>query len=194
MGRSNKRRVGHLVREARYALGMGQAEFGPALGASHRTVVRWEHHRSFPSSAQLRELAGLLLPVDRERAAEAAHWAGGTLETLGLVVPAPAVTPAAPPPAPRVPTAVLVDAVLCRAADESDLLPSALRPILLTTLAQARALGLTLEQLDEGLRVRVAEKVRAKAAPPRRVRVSHPDMHDEEDGSPATSAPRRARV
>jgi transcriptional regulator with XRE-family HTH domain len=194
MGRSNKRRVGHLLREARYALGVSQAEFGPALGASPRTVVQWEHHRSLPSGAQLRELAGLLLPVDRDRAAEAAHFAGGTLESLGLVVRAPGPAPAAPAPAPRVPAAVLVDAVLCHAADASDLLPSALRPILLATLAQARALDLTLEQLEEGLRVRVPDKAGAKAAPPRRVRVTSADTHEEEDASPGTSARRHARV
>ncbi len=194
MGRSSKRRVGHLLREARYALGVSQAEFGPALGASPRTVVRWEQHRSFPSGAQLRELAGLLLPVDRDRAAEAAHWAGGTLESLGLVVPAAAPVLAAPAPPPPVPAAVLVDAVLCHAADESDLLPSALRPILVATLAQARALGLTLDQLEEGLRVRVADKGRAKAALPRRVRVTNTGTHDEEDASPGASTRRRARV
>jgi hypothetical protein len=87
-----------------------------------------------------------------------------------------------------------VDAVLCHVADASDLLPSALRPILLAALTRARALGLTSEQLDEGLRVRVADKVRAKAAPVRRLRVAQPDAPDEEDASRGTSARRRARA
>ncbi len=105
MGRSQNRRVGHFLREARYALGMSQAVFGPTFGSSHRTAVRWEMHRSAPIASTLRDIAARLLPVDRGLAEEAARWAGGTLESLGLVAAPAPPAPAAPaqPVAPAVP-------------------------------------------------------------------------------------------
>jgi hypothetical protein len=63
---------------------MSQAEFGPALGWSHRSAVRWDSGRSTPTEQSLVTLAKLLAPVDFDLAAEAATFAGETLESLGL--------------------------------------------------------------------------------------------------------------
>jgi hypothetical protein len=155
---------------------MSQAEFGPALGWSHRTAVRWERGRSEPTQASLVELASLLAPVDRDLAAEAAVAAGETLESLGL-----AAKPVEEKRDSRVTANDLADAVVCAVADETDLLPRALRPLLHQAFARARALGLTVEQVEEGLRARVDAKTdKGKERVRLRVRVAQ-----EEGGEPA---------
>src|SRR5450631_3906080 len=90
MARKPQLPMGHMLTLARNALGMSQRQFGPALGASHRTASRWDTRRSSPSEGQLRRLAELLVPVDRALAEEAAAHVHETLEELGLVAaPAP---------------------------------------------------------------------------------------------------------
>ena len=76
-----------LLRDARTTLSMTQAEFGPALGWSHRSAVRWERGHAHPTEESLATLASLLMPVDPELAAEAALAAGESLESLGLATP-----------------------------------------------------------------------------------------------------------
>jgi transcriptional regulator with XRE-family HTH domain len=184
----------HLLLDARNALGMSQAEFGPALGWSHRTAVRWERGRAVPLDTSLHRLASLLLPIDRDLAEEVAVAASETLESLGLV-PAPVVEPA--PDAkkaalPRVTNGDLADVVVCAVADASDLPPRALRPLLHAALVRARALGLTIEQLEEALRVRVEAKT--DRAPARlRVRVAHGE-DEERELEPAPERGRRSRT
>jgi transcriptional regulator with XRE-family HTH domain len=180
---------------------MSQAELGPALGWSHRTAVRWEQGGALPTGTALAKLAALLAPVDLDLASDVAAQAGETLESLGLVArPAPepvAAAPESPVPAPhvavapRLPVDVLADAVVCAAADVTDLLPRALRPILHAALARSRALGLTLEELEEALRVRVeAKPVAGKAAERPRVRVESVEASDD---APGASQPRGRR-
>src|SRR5271155_914644 len=81
------RRVNLILGEARRALSLTQKEFGRAVGASHRTAVRWDARQSSPAEHNLRTLAGLLYPQYRELAAEVAEALGTTLVGLGLEVP-----------------------------------------------------------------------------------------------------------
>jgi hypothetical protein len=133
---------------------MTQAEFGPALGWSHRSAVRWERGRSFPTENSLVKLAALLAPLDRDLAAEVAVAAGASLESLGLAPPPVAADKAGV----RCTPSDLADAVVCAVADATDLLPRTLRPLLHSAFARARALGLTVEQLEESLRPGVVAK------------------------------------
>jgi|HubBroStandDraft_2_1064218.scaffolds.fasta_scaffold70474_2 hypothetical protein len=126
---------------------MSQAQFGPALGASHRTAVRWDSGRSDPGGEAFCKLAALLVPHDLALAADAAAYAGETLESLGLVVPPP---PPAPPPARSKPE-VLIDAVLCAAANQAGAVPETMRPILLAAFRRAREVGLSLEEAERAL-------------------------------------------
>jgi DNA-binding transcriptional regulator YiaG len=128
----------HLLALARGRLNMSQREFGPALGASHRTASRWDTGASTPLSGELARLAAVLVPVDRDLAEEAAAHAGDTLEGLGLVPP-------------RVTTPDLVDAVVCAGADVGDVSPRALRPVLHAAFKRARALGLSFEDVETAL-------------------------------------------
>jgi transcriptional regulator with XRE-family HTH domain len=151
MARKSQLPLGHLLAVARNALRMTQREFGPALGVSHRTASRWDTGRSAPSEHQLRQLAALLVPVDRSLAEEAAAHAHDTLEELGLVPPPP---PPLPPPAPAKPpvtTRDLVDAVVCAGAEASDASPRALRPVLYVAFQRAHELGLTVEEVTKAL-------------------------------------------
>jgi hypothetical protein len=150
MAKNDERTVFHLLLEAQHTLEMTQKEFGPALGASHRTAVRWAAQRAHPATHNLEKLAELLVPHDRALAEEAARYAGSTLEHLGLVHP-PAPPP--PPPDPRVPTAPedLVDIVVCAAADHAGQVPSAVRPLVYTVFKRAREVGLTLDAAEKAL-------------------------------------------
>jgi hypothetical protein len=173
---------------------MTKAEFGPALGASQRTAIRWEQGKATPSDAGFTELASRLVPVDLDLAAEAAAAAGESLESLGLVAPPP------PPPPPQqqkqqqppVTPDDLADAVVCAVADLSDLQPRALRPLLHAAFARARALGLTVDQVEQSLRARLETAGRIERAPARtRVRIAQ-DVEGERE--PAESGERNARA
>ena len=199
--------VRYLLRVARNKLDMSQAEFGPALGMSHRTAVRWERGYSAPPDFSLAKLAALLAPLDLELAAEAANFAGGTLESLGIVAPAaPEAAPAAPA-APAMPEVTLDDRValvVLAAAEATDATPNSARALLHAALARAVTLGLSVEQLEASLRVRVAppgkktaakggaEAAHAPSTGPR-VRVATRTAEETEpDG--ATTRSRRARA
>ncbi|HLK36017.1 MAG TPA: helix-turn-helix domain-containing protein [Polyangiaceae bacterium] len=163
-------------------LGMNQAEFGPALGWSHRTAVRWERGRATPTAESLVKLASLLAPIDLDLAAEIAATVGQTLESLGIVAPAAK-------PGPTLSPADLSDLVVCAAADAADLAPRALRSLLYAAFARARALGLSVEQVEESLRVRVDSKGGRNDVPRPRVRVER----ESEDPAAEPAAERRPR-
>jgi transcriptional regulator with XRE-family HTH domain len=174
---------------ARSTLGMSQAEFGPALGWSHRTAVRWERGVSTPSDKSLVRLAQLLVPVDVDLAAEVAKAAGESLESLGLVS-----QPAPEKPGLRATPHDLADTVLCAVAEAADLPPRVLRPILHAAFARARAIGLTVDQLEESMRPRIdAKKDGGKAGPRMRLRVSREEA-EEGEVEAVVERGRRARV
>src|SRR5258708_25504826 len=101
MARAPRRSIHLVVGEARRELAMTQAQFGEAVGASHRSAVRWDAGQATPAVHQLCSLARLLYPRNRALAAEGADAADGeTLESLGLEAPAPPLPPPPPPPPP----------------------------------------------------------------------------------------------
>ncbi len=141
------RPLGDLLVRGRGRLGMTQRSFGEALGASLRTAQRWDAGLARPSIAQVRMLARLVFPVDEALARELADACSETLVTLGLVVPAPLPQPAGP----VVPRSVLIDAIVCAAAEATRTYPSAARAGLLAALVQARALKVPVEELEKAL-------------------------------------------
>ena len=115
-----------LVVLARQKLGLVQHDFADAIGSSLRTVGRWEAGQSGPEDFHFHRLAKLLHPVDPDLAHDAATAGGTTLEKLGVVAPPPpAPAPAeiaaaarvAPPPPPALPARLLLDSVVCAAAE-----------------------------------------------------------------------------
>jgi DNA-binding XRE family transcriptional regulator len=139
-----------LISLARSCLGMSQEQFGIALGASKRTATRWDSGRANPSIGQVRELAALVYPRDPSLAAELAVAAGTTLESLGIVAPAPpAPAPPALPPPP--PPRLVVQAVVCAAADALQVPPSTVRAALLAAFRTAHELRFTVEDVEKAL-------------------------------------------
>jgi hypothetical protein len=133
-----------------------QIEMGNKLGISRRTAQRWAQS-GIPRHA-MRDLAALVYPVDAALAAEIAETHGGSLETMGIVAPAPPSPPVvqmpAPPPPPPPPDGV-VDAVVCAASDAMDMMPRDVRAGLLAAFSRAREIGVTVEMVERALRARV---------------------------------------
>lgn len=63
---------------------------------------------------------------------------------------------AAPAPRPRPPTQLLVEAVVCAAADAMRTTPASVRDALRAAFSRAREMGLTLEEMSEVLSPRPA--------------------------------------
>ncbi|MGD0524991.1 MAG: helix-turn-helix transcriptional regulator [Polyangiaceae bacterium] len=150
--------VAHVVR-AQMALGLGQGELADKLETSRRTVTRWIARESVPSTGQLQTLARLVHPVNPAVAAELATHGGTTLVALGLErlapsaeAPAPSTTTApSPPPRPFPPARLMVESIVCAAAEAMGVVPSGVRGVLRAAFARARALGLTTEEVDDAL-------------------------------------------
>ncbi|HEY2511362.1 MAG TPA: helix-turn-helix transcriptional regulator [Polyangiaceae bacterium] len=144
--------AGPLLARAHRTLGMTQGQLGNALGVSERTVSRWYQRGPSVTVRQFCKLAALVYPRDPALARELAEAASETLESLGLVAPAPVVPASAPAPAPPpVPVAVLIDAVVCAAAEALDLSPGRVRSAVRAAFRRARELHLTIEQVDAAL-------------------------------------------
>jgi transcriptional regulator with XRE-family HTH domain len=133
-----------LLTRARQVLGMTQEQFGTTLGTSKRTVQRWDAGQAVPLPEELHTLARLVYPTDRALATQIAKETGATLENLGIVAPAP--SPRAAPP-----THLMVESVVCAAAEALETKPAAAREALRAALGRARAMGLTVEEIDEAL-------------------------------------------
>jgi len=147
--------VASVLFRAQITLGMTQQELGETLGASRRTASRWAAGQSQPSIAQMHRLARMVHEAgDTALAADIATSCGDTLVGLGLA-PVPRVEATGSPPAallpPPRPSPLVVDAVVCAAADEAGLTPSAVRGILRAAFMRAVALGLTAEDVAEAL-------------------------------------------
>ncbi len=127
-----------LFNAARRAMRTSQKDLAAALGASERSGQRWAAGGF--STFYLPRLARLVYPHDEALAREIAEAAGGTLESLGIVVPPPPA-PQGPPP----PPAGIVDAVVCAAAEAIDLTPKAVRPAVLAAFTRAQELGLGID-------------------------------------------------
>lgn len=146
-------RLSYLIAEARMRLGYNQEQLAHALGSSKRTVQRWEGRGATPSYDMMRRLSDAVRPVDPEIADQ--------LDVLFRPPPRPPPPPPppppspppvvaapvpppepprepAPPPPPPVPDAVLVESVVCAAAEAMSLPPQAIRGAVLAAFARAR--------------------------------------------------------
>jgi hypothetical protein len=140
------RSKGALIIEARRTLALNRDEFGALFGASKRTVARWEAGESSVSGEVLFPLARQVYPRSANLAEEIALAGGATLEKLGVVVPPPA-----PPVAPPLPAHVLVDAIVCAAADALKAVPETVRASVLASFRRARELRMTVEEVEKAL-------------------------------------------
>jgi transcriptional regulator with XRE-family HTH domain len=133
---------------------MTTKQLAEALGYSERTGQRWFASESSPSAMTMIDLARLVYPVNEPLAAEIAASAGKTLESLGLVRPAPPAEPAAPgPPHPAapLPADALVDSVVCAAARAANVPPDAQLGAVLAAFQRARALRMSVEDVVDAL-------------------------------------------
>jgi DNA-binding XRE family transcriptional regulator len=135
-----RRAVAPLVASARDALGLTQAALGQALGASERTVQRWDAGRYAPSDDRLRMLARLVSVKDVALARQIALAAGETLENLGIAAPEP--------PAAAHQRRTLGDALVCAAAEAARVSPGRMRSGLAAAFARARELGVSAQELE----------------------------------------------
>jgi hypothetical protein len=148
-----------LVVRATSTLGLLQGDLATLLGVSRRTLQRHFASHIMPYSEHLHTLARAVYPRDAALAAELAAEGGKTLEQLGIVRPAPPPQPAPPavPSAPVLlprkppPTRLMVESIVCAAADTMQTPPAAVRDVLRAAFARARGLGLTVEEIDDAL-------------------------------------------
>ncbi len=146
-----------LFLEAQRTLGVNLDRMGELTGTSQRTAQRISAGRALMYPSYFPGLAAAVFPEDAELAARLAAAAGGTLESLGIVKPAPPPPPPAPPPAPAPPSPppmprhLAVDAVVCVAADSMQATPAQIRGPLLAAFRRARELGLTYEEVEKVL-------------------------------------------
>jgi DNA-binding XRE family transcriptional regulator len=144
-----------LIGSARRALSLTQGGLGGLLRVSRKTAGRWEAGRVVPAPSDIRALACAVHPHDRGLAAKLAEQAGETLSSLKLEAPPPPPPPPpAPAPAPRppAPVALMVESVVCAAAEAQGAQPSEVRAVLLAAFQRARAMSLTVEEVDDALR------------------------------------------
>lgn len=156
------RSVTVLVGRARHAMGFTQQKLGDALGSSKRTAHRWESGQASPSVSDVRELAAMVFPHDPGLAGELAAAASTNLVELGLVRPPEPLPPSPAPPPP--PTRLVVQAVVCVAADELAVAPDTVRRALYAAFKCARELRLSLEDVEKALEPEGQSKAAAVGA------------------------------
>ena len=101
--------------------------------------------------SQLQKLARAVYPVDASLAAALASEGGQSLESLGLVRPAPPPVAAPAPSRPFPPVRLLVESVVCAAAEAMQAPPTAVRDVLRAAITRAHALGLNVEEMYDAL-------------------------------------------
>jgi hypothetical protein len=136
----------------REAMGIYQQELADLAGSSLRTVQRWENARSTPAPWHFHRLADAVRPVNAQLAAELDEYAPRPAPPVVVAPPEPEPPPPPLPPAPPPPPdpppiadAILVDAVVCAAAEAMSVVPQAIRPAVLAAFTWARAARLTVE-------------------------------------------------
>jgi DNA-binding XRE family transcriptional regulator len=134
--------VAVLLSQARNELQLNQEGLAVRLESSLRTVQRWETGRGTPSPWQLHALADAVRATNPQLAADLDAWAPRPAPAVVAHVPPPAPVPPLPPPPPPIPASVLVDSVVCAAAEAMGQSPQAMRPALLAAFARAHETGL----------------------------------------------------
>jgi transcriptional regulator with XRE-family HTH domain len=148
------------VSRAQMLLGLSQEELASKLGVSRRSITRWYAGQSTPGVEHLGLLARMVHRTDASVATRLAEEAGTSLAALGLVTVAPAARapeppppalPPPPPPRPFPPTRLMVESIVCAAAETMQTVPSEVREVLRAAFSRARGLGLTIEEVDDAL-------------------------------------------
>ncbi len=155
-----------LLGRAIMLVGWSQGELASRSKCSVRTVSRWFAGQSYPSYECFRALAGAVLAKDPAFAAELAAAGHATIKLpVSAAERAPQVAPAAPatPATPPVPPRLLVEAVVCAAAEELDASPRIVRGVLRAAFLRAREMGLTVEGVIEVLGAPVGKAAKRKA-------------------------------
>ncbi|HEY3819722.1 MAG TPA: hypothetical protein VGL81_21285 [Polyangiaceae bacterium] len=136
-----------------HLLAGSQQKLGNIVGVNRRTVWRWQAGKARPTNAALGTFARLVHPKDPALAAALAAAAGQDLVSLGIVPPPPVdpPPPAVPPPLAPVQIRLLVDAIVCAAAEALDVSPRAVRPALFAAFACAREASLPLATVEKAL-------------------------------------------
>jgi hypothetical protein len=136
-----------LLIQTRRALHLSQRELGERLGMVKRTMQRWEARGAILLPSHIRILATALYPENPALAARMAAYGHTSLRELGLEVPPPALLPPVAPLA----TSILVDSILCVAADAIGVAPSAIRPALAKAFLRAREVALDVSAVADSL-------------------------------------------
>jgi hypothetical protein len=144
--------------EAQHTLGTSQSGLGKLLGGvTRRTVWRYQGGKTSPYPSHLHNLAKHIHPLNAALAAEIAAAGGATLESLRIVVPAPPqaasvpAAPPAPPPIDPLQARLLVDAIVCAAAEALDVPPKSVRGVLHAAFARAKETGLPVDVIEKAL-------------------------------------------
>jgi hypothetical protein len=135
-------------------LGLNQEEMGKLIGVSRRTMSRWSGGIPGVTEQQVYTLARAVHPKDPAMAAELAGHIGQTLESLRIVSPPPAPAPAPPPPPPPralPPIPLMVESVVCAAADALETKPAAVRDALSAAFGRAKKMGLSVDEVVAAL-------------------------------------------
>jgi hypothetical protein len=159
--------ISQLVTRAQLTLELTQRTLGELLGSSMRTAQRWAVGQATPEPDQLKQLAIAVHPHDADLATELGATIGETLESLGLVIARAPEPIAAPPPPPSPELAqLLVEAVVCAAAEALDASPRVVRAALVAGLERAQSARLTVEAMLDALRPPTpAPKPRSRRVP-----------------------------
>jgi hypothetical protein len=141
-----------------HALGVSYRGLAELIGSSQRTCQRWGAGSSTPLPDRFAQLAGHVHAHDPALAEEIAAVAGASLESLGIVKPAPPPAPPPPLPPPPPPPAQLVENVLFAAAETMDVSPRAIRAAIAAAFARAHELGLDVAAVASVLTPRPAKR------------------------------------
>jgi hypothetical protein len=152
-----RRLTSALLIEAQHTLTTSQSGLGRLLGGvTRRTVSRYQRGKTSPYPSHLHNLAKHIHPLNAALAAEIAAAGGATLESLGIVLPPPPqapvpAAPPAPPPIDPLQARLLVDAIVCAAAEALDVPPKNVRSVLHAAFARAKETGLPVDVIEKAL-------------------------------------------
>jgi hypothetical protein len=138
----------YLTVRSRELLHLNQQMFADHVGSSLRTVQRWEAKRGAPPRDVILWMADAVRSIDPEIAAHLDVYAPRPMPPPPPepAKPIEAPPPPAPPP-PPLPQHVLVDSVVCAAAEAMGVTPQAIRPAVLAAFARSCEARVAPEQI-----------------------------------------------
>jgi transcriptional regulator with XRE-family HTH domain len=144
-----------LLVAAKQTLGMNGVELAKLMGVAPKTVWRWLAKKGNPGAHLLGKLAPHVYPRDPELARRMHEYAKEKLLGWGKApppaLPEPADATAPATAAPRADARAHVEATVYAACAAGDAAPRTVVPMLLAAVQRARALGLTLEDIEREL-------------------------------------------